>query len=558
MRKAFYLSLLTFFFAYSVQANVSKDVSKAAKAVIGIVTYDKDGKLLRSGNGFFIQDNGTAISGYALFKGAARAEAIDARGKKYPVEYVMGVHDMYDLIKIRVRCDKPSFLSMAKTAVEVGGTYYILPSMAPKAVATETTLDSIENIEGGSYYALHTKYKVSDASCPVTNSKGELVGIIQRSSDATSNTFAISANIAEELSIKAVSATNSALRALSLPVSLPEEQKEALSYLYLLQQNKADSVRYLQALNQFIVNFDKAPDGYIERARYYASLKQYALCEADLEEALKKEGDKASVHYAKSKIVYQKNLYDPSSDYKDWTLQLALREAENAYSINPLPLYKLMQADCYYGMKEYERAYQCYDTVNASSFASAETFYYAARAKEKTNAEPAVLVALMDSAINRYSKPYPPVAAPYFLERARYLNAAKEYRRSILDYNEYEHLVGFKRLNDKFYYIREQVALQGRLYQQAINDIQRAISLNPKEYIYQVELAALMLRTGQIDEAIQAAGDALKLRSDDSDAYKILGIAWGEKRDKTKSLTYLRKAKELGDQQVEELIKQYE
>lgn len=99
--------------------------------------------------------------------------------------------------------------------------------------------------------------------------------------------------------------------------------------------------------------------------------------------------------------------------------------------------------------------------------------------------------------------------------------------------------------------------LASKLYAQAIADIERAMLLNPKELTYQLEHAILMLRTNQNDAAIQSAQKVLKQQPDNSDANKILGLAWGEKGDKKQAVNYLKKASELGDEQAEEFIKQY-
>ena len=50
-----------------------KWAGKAKKAVFSIVTYDKDNKIKNTGNGFYINENGTALSDYTLFEGAERA-----------------------------------------------------------------------------------------------------------------------------------------------------------------------------------------------------------------------------------------------------------------------------------------------------------------------------------------------------------------------------------------------------------------------------------------------------------------------------------------------------
>ena len=61
-----------------------KWADKAKKAVFSIVTYDKDNKIKNTGNGFYINENGTALSDYTLFEGAGRAVIINADSKELP------------------------------------------------------------------------------------------------------------------------------------------------------------------------------------------------------------------------------------------------------------------------------------------------------------------------------------------------------------------------------------------------------------------------------------------------------------------------------------------
>ena len=79
-----------------------KWVEKAKRAVFSIVTYDKNDKMLNTGNGFFVSEDGLALSDYTLFKGAERAVVITSEGKQMPVSLILGANDMYDVIKFRV------------------------------------------------------------------------------------------------------------------------------------------------------------------------------------------------------------------------------------------------------------------------------------------------------------------------------------------------------------------------------------------------------------------------------------------------------------------------
>lgn len=83
-----------------------KWADKAKKAVFSIVTYDKENKIKNTGNGFYINNNGTALSDYSLFEDAERAVIINADGKELPVTRIAGANSMYDVIKFRTETEK--------------------------------------------------------------------------------------------------------------------------------------------------------------------------------------------------------------------------------------------------------------------------------------------------------------------------------------------------------------------------------------------------------------------------------------------------------------------
>ena len=86
-------------FQTGMAQELPKWASKARKAVFSVITYNKENQILNTGNGFYIDENGTAVSDYTLFKGAERAVVVTADGKELPVEYILGANDMYDVVK---------------------------------------------------------------------------------------------------------------------------------------------------------------------------------------------------------------------------------------------------------------------------------------------------------------------------------------------------------------------------------------------------------------------------------------------------------------------------
>jgi len=116
-----------------------KWADKAKKAVFSIVTYDKDNKIKNTGNGFYINENGTALSDYTLFEGAERAVIINADSKELPVLRILGANSMYDIVKFNTETDKKTIaLKSASQPASVGETVYLLPYSTQKAATCQT------------------------------------------------------------------------------------------------------------------------------------------------------------------------------------------------------------------------------------------------------------------------------------------------------------------------------------------------------------------------------------------------------------------------------------
>ena len=68
MKKILILPLLLFFLIQGSMAQTPKWVEKAKRAVFSVVTYDKNDKMLNTGNGFFVSEDGLAYLIIAFLK----------------------------------------------------------------------------------------------------------------------------------------------------------------------------------------------------------------------------------------------------------------------------------------------------------------------------------------------------------------------------------------------------------------------------------------------------------------------------------------------------------
>ena len=255
-------------------------------------------------------------------------------------------------------------------------------------------------------------------------------------------------------------------------------------------------------------------------------------------------------------MIYNYQLGKPEKVYKDWTLDKALEEIRKAIAIEELPVYVQQEGDILFAKQDYPAAYASYDKVNKSNLASAATFFSAAKTKEMMQAPAEEVLALMDSCMVRFTEPYTEAAAPYLLERAQARMNAGQARSAMLDYDAYFKAVNGN-VNDLFYYYREQAALKAKQYQRALDDLAKAIELNPKDLTYRAELAVVNIRVGRNEDALNVLKAALEVDPKYAEAYRLMGIAQIQMKQKNEACASFAKAKELGDTNVDALIEKH-
>lgn len=555
-RLSFLFFICSFLFATAMAQSPSW-AKKAANAVFTLKTFDKDGQLLGSTNGFFVNTNGEAVSSYQPFKGALRAVIIDAQGKEWPVDCIIGANDMYDVAKFKVDIKKPQALSIATAKAEQGATAWLMPYAAKKnPVCKKATVSAAEMFQTDyAYYTLDMQPDEQQTGSPVMNEQGEVIGILQPTADAKAQqSYAVSALFASTMQMTGLGMNTPAMKATGIKKALPDDIEQAQVALFM-GAGAQDSLEYANYIERFIQKFPQSPEGYIYRARNLASSLQFAEAEEDMAKALKVADKKDDVHYQYANLIYQHRLLQAKTPYEPWTLERALEESKAAYKVTPMPVYKQQQAQLLYAMKQYEEAFQLYQQLAKSDMRSADTFYAAAQCRLALKDQEGA-IAQLDSAVSTFSKPYLRAAAPYLMARGRLLDAAGKYRPAVADYNEYEKLMPGQ-LTAEFYYLREQAEYAGHLYQQAIDDIKKAVDMAPQEALYQSEKANVELRVGLTDDAIASAREAIRLAPEESDGHLLLGLGLCVKGQKKEGLVSLQKAKELGHEQAQAMIEKY-
>ena len=545
-------------------AQAPKWVEKAKHAVFSVVTYDKNDQILNTGNGFFVTEDGVALSDYTLFKGAQRAVIIDNEGRQMPVLNIMGADDMYDVVKFRVGIEKKvTALPIATRQPAAGTLVYLLPYSTQKGrTCTTGHLKSADKVEGNYlYYTLELPLKDKMISCPLTDAEGAVFGLAQKSSgqDTATICYAVDARYAMDQKISALSYNDETLTNIGIKKALPDTEEQALIFLYMASTQLTPE-KYMEVLNDYIEQYPNSTDGYIRRATQLlstsqdeATLKQVA---ADMDQALKVASQEEAVRFDRAKLIYNYMLTNPATPNEDWSFDKALEEIQQAIDLQALPVYVQLKGDILFAKQDYPGALAAYEQVNHSDMASPTSYFSAAQTKEMMKAPATEVLALMDSCIALCPQPYTNTTGPYLLARAQALLNANQARKAMLDYDAYYKAMNGN-VNAAFYYYREQAAMQARQYQRALDDLAKAIELAPDELLYRAELAVVNIRVGRSEEAIRILQEALKIEPEYAEAYRLMGQAYIQLQKKNEACESFTKAKELGDPNVDALIEKH-
>lgn len=534
--------------------NSPKWTDKAKKAVVSVITYDNSNKIKSTGNGFFISADGVVLSDYSLFEGANRAVIVNADGKEIPVESIMGANAMYDIIKFKVSSEKKHpALEVAKNAPAVGETVYLLPYSTQKYADSEAgkvlKVDSIGT--NGFYYTLDIKSSSKSISCPVMNANGQVIGLIQKSAtEDAKEIYAIGASLAEALNISALSINDTYLSRINIKKALPDNEDQALIYI-MMATGKISAEERLAILNDFVAKFPESTEGYLRRAAYYMDVNDensWKLADSDMKSANSVSKKKSETDFNISKLIYTYNISIGDKKHNpNWTYEKAIDMINTTIASDPQPLYIQFRGDIYFAMKKYAEAFDNYQKVNQSPIAAPSTFFSASKAKQLTEgADMNEALALLDSAVVRLTKPYTADAAPYFYERADLKARIGKHREAVADYNTfYDIAVG--NVNAQFYYQREQSEIQCKMFQQAIDDMNKAIELESDNFALWAEKGSVHMRVSQFNEAIAALEKAKSIDPKESSVYRMIGYCQIQSNNKKDGIANLTKAKEMGD-----------
>lgn len=544
-----------------------KFAKKVQKAIFSVNTYGKDGTLLRQGTGFYVGSDGEAISDYRLFKGAYKATIIDAAGKTSDVDCILGADDSYSLVRFKVNVKGNPVLSSVDAPQHKGGTLYAVSTESNDvkygiAAVADTSLIQNKYV----YYAMASALDEKLLGSPVFDEKGQLVGVMH--SNIAEKSYVLDIRFKDVLKIEAIASSSAsvALSNIFIAKALPDTAEEALVYLYF-KSRSASNDEYIDMTNRFVAAFPQNAEGYLRRSTPLIDMKRFDESEADMQKYLSLVDDKATGNFNVGCAIFNKLTLQPEPAYDKWNYDVAVAYIDKAIELNKAKnadeqtkaqtesQYMIQKAQILRGKNDNDGAIAIYEELNSRQ--KMPSYYYAISLAQEARGDSALAcIAALDSAIAMFSEPLPTEAGEYIVRRGKlYANAGK-YREAVVDYNKYCYLNNSK-MNATFYYERAQIEINARMYQQALDDINKSIELSPLVPLYYVEKASLSIRVGLYDECIEACNNAIYLNPDIVDVYRLLGYAQLQKGDKETARQNIQKAIDMGDENAKSILEKY-
>ena len=533
-----------------------KAVEKVRASVASVVTY-RQGVMMHNGVAVFAGENGELLSSRSLFVGADSAVVIDCKGVVHPVEYIVGVNEVLDCIKVRVNADKKiKPLVSSSLPVAVGETLYLLGYGVDKAgFVEEVVVERVDSVYSCAYYTFKKPMESRFLSLPVVNAKGELVAMMQEAAtDDTINSYAIGASVSAMLDASSATFGRGYYPMMGIRTALPSGKENALSCLYM-QTLVGDSISYRNVIADFIAAYPDSYEGYASRAEYEAIvLRDMNAAEQSWDKALKLTTNTAEVHFGKAKSLNAIVLAGDEASYPNLSVDNVMAEYDRAIAIDSQPLYINAKAEALCAHGRFNDAAECYEMLAATDMRSPEIFAKASMCyKEIKDYEKTIV--MLDSAVNCFGPDAVKASAPYILTRALVYATDGKYRNAVFDYNKYEELMGGA-LGAEFYYLRVQAELSAKMYQQALNDIDTAIDLAPNNVAYYLEKGLLCYRVNLADEGIRVMTAAKELAPEMPDVQYLLGRLYMLKGDNDAARPCIEKAMQLGHPAAEATLQQ--
>jgi tetratricopeptide (TPR) repeat protein len=163
------------------QTDLPDLIKKVEPSIVVITTFDRGGKKMGQGTGFFIDKNGDVISNRHVLEGASRSRVRLLNGEEYAVKGVVAEDPEGDLVRISVDIpgEKVIPLAISPATPRVGEKVLVIGTpMGLDQTVSDGIVSAIREIpDFGKIVQMTAPISPGSSGSPVLNMKGDVVGI---------------------------------------------------------------------------------------------------------------------------------------------------------------------------------------------------------------------------------------------------------------------------------------------------------------------------------------------------------------------------------------------
>jgi len=157
-------------------------IRRVEPSIVVLLTYNREGKFVGQGSGFFFNQEGEVITNFHVLKGAARAEVRLSDGSVYPVDRVIAEDEEGDLIRVSTNIPQNLVrpLPVHTSFPEVGERIIVMGTpLGLEKTVSDGIVSAIRDIpEFGKVIQVTAPISPGSSGSPVVSMAGEVVGVV--------------------------------------------------------------------------------------------------------------------------------------------------------------------------------------------------------------------------------------------------------------------------------------------------------------------------------------------------------------------------------------------
>ncbi len=186
MKKPLFQLCWIFFFIFIIntptraQNQLSTVVKRLDSSIIAVFAYDREGKPINQGRGFFISGKGDVLTNRTALEGADHADVKTMDGMLYPVKWLLAEDREVNLVRIGVEMPSVSIpLSFSSSLPHLGDRVAVIGGRILPEKITYGMVSAVQEIPTlGKIIRLTAPMASGSNLSPVVNMKGEVIGVV--------------------------------------------------------------------------------------------------------------------------------------------------------------------------------------------------------------------------------------------------------------------------------------------------------------------------------------------------------------------------------------------